>query len=561
MNKKLLSFICAVMVVVMICCFVGCATNKPNENGEEKPSATPQEFIIQYSDGIGVKQIKVTQGQPYSLDFIPEKIGHVFTGLYDAEVGGTQFVNAQGVSLSPFTEGKSITLYPHFTAKEYNLILDYQGAPVTGSRQFTINYGANLPELPKNLELEHKIFKGWYTKQNCKGTQVADEYGLIPIVSVLSIDNFDLNNANNAVYLYAGFETEKFNVTCYFESGMDEEIVQVEWNTPVSKIVPKTRVNGNAPLTWSKSSNKTELFNGKVTADMVLYAVEYAPVIELDVNGGDEITPIVARANDTISLPIPTRENYKFSRWETLDGQVVDYTKMPSKSVHLKAVWQAMIVFDSNGGSAVKDISETSGTTITLPTPEKEGFIFAGWYDSNHEKYEKTTMPSASAKLKAGWYKVNISTRIIIDESTAKGGFYKTVPGVPTMDKSRDNLDLSDLFDNGVRNINIRAYYQSRARMGMSTNPQKTFMTWYSKEQASNAYKVWSYEDVHTDNLYHSYKQETSITLSSPILYICRYCSDTGISSGLNGDYGYCEYYWTNFWVEIEYPDMTNLYL
>lgn len=551
MKKKLLSFICAVIVVVMICCFVGCATKKPNENGQEEPSTTPQEFIIQYSDGGGVKQIKVTQGQPYSLDFIPEKVGHVFTGLYDAEVGGTQFVNAQGVSLSPFTEGKSITLYPHFTAKEYNLILDYQGAPVSGSREFTVNYGAKIPELPKNLILEHKIFKGWYTKENCKGTQVADEYGLLPKVSVVNENNFVLSN-DGYITIYAGFETEKFNVTCYFESGMDEEIVQVEWNTPVSKIVPKTRVNGNAPLTWSKNSSKTELFNGKVTDDMVLYAVEYAPVIEFDANSGDEIAPIVARANDIISLPIPTRENYKFARWETLDGQVADYTKMPSKSVYLKAVWQAIISFKTNGGSAVKDISELPGANITLPTTEKEGYMFAGWYDNNDIKYDKKFMPNESIQLVAKYWKVETKNIVIISASQQYGG--GSVPSAPTIGNTCKILDLSDLYEQGVNTIKIKASYQVYKRRGTTGSPGNTYMAWYSKNIASDAYKVWQYEDIYTgfNGTWDSYTRSTTLNLTQPQMYICFYTNNTHYS---------CDYYWKDFWVEIEYPDMTNLYL
>ena len=61
-------------------------------------------------------------------------------GLYDAEVGGTQYVSASGASLSPFNDGKNMVLFPQFKAKDYTVILDYQGAPVTGSRQLTASY-------------------------------------------------------------------------------------------------------------------------------------------------------------------------------------------------------------------------------------------------------------------------------------------------------------------------------------------------------------------------------------------------------------------------------------
>ena len=56
-----------------------------------------------------------------------------------------------------------------------------------------------------------------------------------------------------------------------------------------------------------------------------------------------------------------------------MSGEEANITKMPADGAQLKAVWQAMLVFDENGGTEVKDISQEAGTAITLPTPEKEG--------------------------------------------------------------------------------------------------------------------------------------------------------------------------------------------
>ena len=300
MKRKFFSVICTVVAMLISCMafFTGCGNNTPEDT-------TPKEYTIQYTDDSGTHQITVTAGMPYSLDVVPERTGYTFTGLFDAEVGGTQYISSTGASLSPFTDGKNMVLFPQFKAKDYTVILDYQGAAVTGVRQLAVAYGSSLPELPKNLTGEHKEFAGWYTKTNCDGTQISDEYGLIPVVSVLNETNFDLSG--EYVYLYAGFEIEKFTVTCCFETGMDTEDLQVEYGTPANRIVPKTRVNGNAPLTWSKTQGG-EVWNGKVEDDMVLYAVEYAPVIELDSNGGNEVNSVVARAGSIIALPTPTKD-------------------------------------------------------------------------------------------------------------------------------------------------------------------------------------------------------------------------------------------------------------
>ena len=64
------------------------------------------------------------------------------------------------------------------------------------------------------------------------------------------------------------------------------------------------------------------------------------------------------------------------------------------------------ITFDSNGGSAVAEISAKAGAAITKPAdPTKEGLTFGGWYDIDLvEKYEfPATMPEENVELYAKW--------------------------------------------------------------------------------------------------------------------------------------------------------------
>ena len=120
----------------------------------------PKEYVIQYTDDSGTYKLTVTDGMPFTLDVVPTKEGYKFIGLFDAEVGGTQYVSASGASLAPFTDGKNMVLFPQFKANDYSVILDYQGAQVPGQREFTVAYGDRLPELPVNLQGAHKTFVG-----------------------------------------------------------------------------------------------------------------------------------------------------------------------------------------------------------------------------------------------------------------------------------------------------------------------------------------------------------------------------------------------------------------
>lgn len=538
MEKKLFLKFCATITALIVSTvfFVGCFGSDSPEN------ASPQEYIIQYWDDSGIHQLTVTEGMPYSLNVLPERDGYQFLGLYDAEVGGTQYVSASGASLSTFNDGKNLVLFSQFKAKDYTIILDYQGAAVTGSRQFTVTYNSSLPELPNNLSIDHGEFVGWYTDKNCKGKQVSDKYGLIPVGSILNDLNFDLNS--EYIYLYAGFEAEKNTVTFCFESGMDVEEVQVPYNTRIRDVATTTRVNGNAVLTWSKTQGG-EVWNGKVTNDMVLYAVEYAPVIEFDCNGGDKVNPVVARASTYVSLPTPTKDLAKFSHWEDMSGNTYNSTTMPTNSISLKAVWDPKLVFDENGGFDVEDISVAAGKKITLPTPEKEGFIFAGWYTDDKEQFTFSTMPSVGVTLKAGWYKEKTDTAVLISASEQGSGRNDK----PRTDTLCYKFNYDKYFnDANYRNIKID-WRVSLKHLGSKT--YTAFVNFYSKKEASSGYLI---EKLSFDNLTSTYREFTFSTLFSvnENFYICWYNL-----SYYSGD----KLYITDFSYTVHYPDATNLYL
>lgn len=557
MKKRCVLTMCAVIVMLISCiALAGCK------------DAASKEYKIQYTDDSGVHTITVAYGMPYSLDVVPSRTGYDFMGLYDSEVGGKQYISSNGSSLSSYTDKKNIVLFPQYKAKDYTVILDYQGAEITGSRQLTVAYGSGLPELPKNLTGEHKKFAGWYTKANREGTQIADRYGLIPLVSVLNEQNFDLSGAN--VTLYAGFEMEKFTVTCYFEAGMDTEDVQVEYDTPVSRIVTETRVNGEAPLTWSKTQDG-EVFNGKVTEDMVLYAVEYAPVMEFDSNGGNIVNSIVARAGSTIALPTPVKEMAKFAYWEDMHGNKFESVSMPSSSISLRAVWQAKLVFDSNGGSDVDDISVAAGNTITLPTPEREGFIFAGWYTADKEQYTSTTMPAAGIQLKAGWRKAKNTKKIFLEEGRESSLIYTKTPVFLAKYRIDFTEEISDMNWTNAVNVNLIFHVDlkhaktSDQFVSHPTYATKEHFCFYSQEKVSDAYFMGECIADHGRGLVNeSYTTTTfsaHLTVNSGKIFI---------ALGADKDSYYNQYgslrcgagwQMTNFWVEIEYPDMTDLYL
>ena len=559
MQKKLFSKICVGLAMTLTwSCFGGCF---------DSVGSTPTEYTVQYTDDTGLHTLSVTSGAVYALETLPEKYGYEFLGLFDAKTGGTQYIDETGSSLSAFSDDKNLVLFPQFKAKEYTLILDYQGAPVTGSRSVKVNYDSAIGELPTNLSYAYKEFKGWYTEPNGKGTKIADEYGVLPEKNKITKDVFDLSETDNNIYLYAGFESVKYSVKFYIGDNNAFEEMQVEHGTDIKNVVPETRVNGNAVLTWStvkNDTNKEQVFTGKVISDMILYATEYAPVIDFDENGGEEVIPVVARADSAISLPEPTRENYKFIEWQDESGIAYTSTTMPAQSITLKAVWQAKLVFDENGGTEVSDISKAAGESLELPMPEKEGFIFAGWYTADKEKYEAKTMPSMGIALKAGWYKAKeetISIRSVDDRAYKINYTYNiaisernTVKGPSAT--MRETVDLSAYLPKNGGEIKVELNY----KMATATSDTVFQGGFYFYDEAIVSDANYLTHTVNDDvtNVTKSYIYKKRLCLRNNTLYLCYYAkSPANEPDGYSNTY----IYFSDIWMRLTYPDTTKLYL
>lgn len=539
---KILSVMLAVSTASLVF-LAGCNDEKPDPD---------KEYTIQYPWN-GTQSIKVKSGDLFSISEIPQKVGYTFTGLWDSPTDGTQYVSETGNSLKGFSANKNMVLYPQFTVKEYTLVLDYQGAPVsTGIRSMEVEYNTQLSALPIQLQMENKTFTGWYTKPNKEGIQVSDQYGNIPSKDVVREDIFDLNDPHGYIYLYAGFKAEEHTVRLYYSSYTAPEEVKVEHDTYVKDIVTDKRVDGKAVYSWTKTSGGTEVFDGKITGETSLYALEFAPVLDFDTDGGTAVKPIVARAGDAISLPTPEKENYAFGGWTTKDGTLVNYTVMPESGERLTAVWKPMMVFDTRGGTAVENISMNVGEKVTLPTPNRDGYIFAGWYTQDGDKYTETAMPSVSMKLSAKWYKVKTAIKVFIKADTSvrcNSGYTSPLLNVSA------NIDLNDLPISEGDTIRVKGGVLSRIIGSSIASPANAYIAFYSSNTLSDAYLLSKEEVVcTTGNEYGRFIFETTWKYAGNI-NACFYAKKKFFGGYVSAQ----DFYFSDLYVEIEYPDKTEL--
>ena len=148
-------------------------------------------------------------------------------------------------------------------------------------------------------------------------------------------------------------------------------------------------------------------FLGEEVRDVTIYAhwtlAHYS--ITFDAHGG-EVYPAHDTTGDgwtLASLPTPTRDEYhEFAGWytELIDGtgEKVDVNHVYSANTTLYAHWvytgvHYTISFDANGGTVDPATEETDagGKLQDLPTPERDGYAFKGWYTAESGGTEVTT--------------------------------------------------------------------------------------------------------------------------------------------------------------------------
>ena len=217
--------------------------------------------------------------------------------------------------------------------------------------------------------------------------------------------------------------------------------------TPLTamKINKNTFTNGNhtfdhwntkADDTGTKYSDEQEI---EVNEDMTLYAIwNYRRYnVKYDANGGSGIIPdqiFTDGEAQKLTKNIFEKEPYLFDHWNTKaddtgtsynDEQEIEITKdMTLYAIYRLADYKT-ITFESNGGEYVPPLYIEPGTTVELPKPNKDGYLFGGWHsDQELNHYYWSNEITEDIKLYAAWY--GIYVEYDLNGGTAKEGYKLT---------------------------------------------------------------------------------------------------------------------------------------
>ena len=370
-------------------------------NGGSKPSPAYKDitFHFEYGD-------------------LPEvsKEGLNFIGWYTKLEGGTQVTADTKVE-----NGDNHPLYarwsPYVTVTIYDSISEFMRCLETRKLRIGSKYGT-LPTLPNRSRLK---FGGWISLVSGR-----DEVKSSTEVKI---------TRDHA--LYPRFMT---TVTLDSNGGDTPKPAFVDVDTGTDTLLPTVTREGYKFEGWfTKKTGGTEVKSGTRVfyndADQTLYAHWTADGVLLffDANGGDTPNPETKQVSPGYpygELAKCGRTGYDFSGWYTqkTGGDKVDKdTRFFGGKKTLYAHWTVHgvpVTFDANGGNApsFKDRGVQPGSKYgTLPTVDRDGYNFAGWYTQKtggNKVDERTVFTGGKMTLYAHWTALSDMT-VIFD---ANGG-------------------------------------------------------------------------------------------------------------------------------------------
>lgn len=371
---------------------------------------------------------------------VPKRLRYVFSGWYDSQIGGKQYVDGNGNSTARYDKTENCTLYAIWSdAPLCTVTFNPNGGTLTGAATSSEQQNAPIAQ-PADPTREGHNFTGWYKDPACTQRWDFDDW------------------VTGDMTLYAGWRI--LNYTIFFDSAGGSNIGHITQNygTAITAPADPTKT-GYTFIGWSPELPATmPAHNMTVTAQWRINSY----TVSLDPNGG-RVSPdalSVTYLTPYGSLPTPVRSDYRFDGWYLGDEKIEAQTVMSQASPHtLTARWtfqpsaivgpsRDTLTLETNGGSPIAPIHAARGTTLDLSAlqPEKSGFRFTGWYLD-----KALTLPVTCLRLDgdqtvyAGWVSLELPFRDVRPEDW----FYADVRYVyesGLMNGTAEGLFSPDLF-------------------------------------------------------------------------------------------------------------------
>ena len=328
----------------------------------------------------------------------PVKKGYTFIG-WTTKNNDTPIVNYE---IKKGTIG-NLKLIANYRPNSYKIVYNSLSEGKTVDTQ--VNYDESV-KLRKNTFIkEGYVFKGWST---------------VPEGSVTYTDEQEICNLSNkdkdVINLYAVWEVIKLNVKYYDLFGVilkEEQVAYGNSSTPPEDPF----IDGYTFVGWNPTINTI-----KSNTDYHAEYIKNEYVVKYDLNKGNknDIKKINYNVeSDSFTLPQPTREGYTFVGWTGDNGFTPELQlTIPKGTVgnkNYKANWNAnlyKVSLNPNEGTVNPNYIDISYKSLygIIPTPERKGYLFDGWYNGDSLIKEDTVVNSAfDHEIKANWKIIDYS--------------------------------------------------------------------------------------------------------------------------------------------------------
>lgn len=326
---------------------------------------------------------------------------------------GTSNYYAYGTSISV---NRSMTLMAKWLPKKFNVSYNLNGADGEVPETINTQFDKGVLVSAKSPIRQGYDFVGWSTSPDGSSEVYAPGKHIEHV--------FDED-----VMFYAVWKAKPIIIS--YDSNGGSTITQTEGDyekTPsVTDEVPWREgykfegwidEKGNVQAAGNKISESTTL---KASWKAITYTIKYTT------GEGSKIKDSEGTYSNhpVVTSEIPVREGYVFDGWVDETNKSVAAGEIMNKDVVLTAKWTVApvtITYDTVGGSEIAPSvgNKKTGVLVTLEKPEKDGYIFEGWYDAADNKVNASHKYVSDVVLTAKWVTM-LEWDVKISKASASG--------------------------------------------------------------------------------------------------------------------------------------------
>ena len=344
----------------------------------------------------------------YSADSVyslptPVKAGYIFSGWKVTKAAGS-WNDGEIVPAGTSTTGRygDVGFTAQWTAKKLTARFVLTEGDVTGhftsttSDTMTVDFGSTIV-LPTDVELTDRDdlhFKDW----KVDGEEIIS-------------GSYTFSEDVNEVVFYAHYAGVIHTLTVKIDDDVTYSGATTIKGSNLDTVTLETPTkdgydfNGWTLVSGSGRCTRSKFTFGNDDATITPNWKEYEYTLRIDLDGGKAEGyytgyEFKGKPGKTVTLPVPTREEYKFAGWDVTSGYLNSDTNVytftqDKKTSYATAKWtyigdsgvegkNLILTVDLNGGSVNGKTGNityygAADDTVTLPTPARDGYKFTGW--------------------------------------------------------------------------------------------------------------------------------------------------------------------------------------